>query len=174
MAVALRTSLIWHDEVMQDLVAEAPTKITLGRTGKSTFVVPDLGLPKNFAIVRPGNRGYLLTLGERMSGTICLDGKEQSVSDFVRKGDGAMQGGFRATPISGRDWGVIELDETGTLKLFFQFVPLEEEPVFFTPKVIAAGAGGYLLAGAIGTALWNLVAGWEIEEAVFRGFALST
>jgi outer membrane biosynthesis protein TonB len=69
---------------------------------------------------------------------------------------------------------VIELDETGTVKLFFQFVPLEEEPVFFTPKVIAAGAGGYLLSGAIGTALWHLLAGWELEEAVFRGFALST
>ena len=38
MAVALRTSLIWHDEVMKDLVAEAPTKVTLGRTGKSTLI----------------------------------------------------------------------------------------------------------------------------------------
>lgn len=172
--VALRTALVWHDEVMDDVVSEKPQKITLGKSGKSTFVVPEIGLPAGFAIVRPGNRGYLLTLGERMRGTICLDGKEQSVSEFVRKGDGAVQGGFRATPISGRDWGVIELDETGTLKLFFQFVPLEEEPVFFTPKVIAAGVGGYLLSGALGTVLWHFLAGWELEEAAFRGFGLST
>src|SRR5678816_4174784 len=41
------------------------------RSGNPTFVVPDVGLPEHFAIVRPGNRGYLLTLGERMRGTIC-------------------------------------------------------------------------------------------------------
>ena len=28
--VALRTALIWHDEVMQDVVAQNPKKITLG------------------------------------------------------------------------------------------------------------------------------------------------
>lgn len=172
--VALRTALIWHDEVMSDVVVEKPRKITLGKTGRSTFVVPDIGLPAGFAIVRPGNRGYLLTLGQRMRGTICLDGKEQDVQEFVRKGGGETQGGFRATPISGRDWGVVDLDETGTLKLFFQFVPLEEAPQFFTPKVLLGGIGGYLGAGAIGTALWSLLAGWELEEAVFRGFGLST
>jgi hypothetical protein len=172
--VALRTALIWHDEVMSDVVVEKPRKITLGKSGNSTFVVPEIGLPKGFAIVRPGNRGYLLTLGERMRGTICIDGKEQEVEEFVARGDGEAIGGFRATPISGRDWGVIELDETGTLKLFFQFVPLEEAPQFFTPKVLMAGIGGYLGAGLVGSALWNFVAGWEIEEALFRGFGLST
>ncbi|HVK89730.1 MAG TPA: hypothetical protein VM513_36660, partial [Kofleriaceae bacterium] len=107
MTVALRTALIWHDEVMHDLVAEQPRKITLGATGKSTFVVPDLGLPADFAIVRPGNRGYLLTLGERMRGTICVDGEERDVAEFVRRGgEGEGPGGFRATPISGKDWGV--------------------------------------------------------------------
>jgi hypothetical protein len=86
--VALRTALIWHDEVMSDVVVEKPRKITLGKTGSSTFVVPDIGLPKGFAIVRPGNRGYLLTLGQRMRGTICIDGEEQDVETFVRKGGG--------------------------------------------------------------------------------------
>ncbi|HLL20923.1 MAG TPA: AgmX/PglI C-terminal domain-containing protein [Kofleriaceae bacterium] len=169
--VALRTALVWHDEVMSDVVVEKPTKITLGKSGKSTFVVPDIGLPAGFAIVRPGNRGYLLTLGERMRGTICLDGQEQDVAAFVRSD---AQGGFRATPISGRDWGVIELDETGTVKLFFQFVPLEEAPQFLTPKVLLAGVVGYVLAGGVGTGLWAYLGGWDIDEAVFRGFGLST
>ena len=83
-AVALRTSLIWHDEVMGDVVVAKPKKITLGRGRRSTFVVPDLGLPPEFAVVRPGNRGYLLTLGEHMRGTICLDGQERDVADLVR------------------------------------------------------------------------------------------
>ncbi|MBA3395752.1 MAG: AgmX/PglI C-terminal domain-containing protein [Deltaproteobacteria bacterium] len=171
--VALRTALIWHDEVMSDVVVEKPTKITLGKSGKVTFVVPDVGLPAKFAIVRPGNRGYLLTLGTRMRGTICIDGEERDVEDFVQRGEGEAQGGFRATPISGRDWGVIDLDETGTIKLFFQFVPLEEAPQFFTPKVIAGGLAGYLLACAsISLLWWN--AGHALDEAIFRGCGIAT
>jgi hypothetical protein len=135
-AVALRTALIWRDEVMDDIVLEKPTTITIGHAGKPTFVVPDLGLPKQFAIVRPGNRGYLLTLGDRMRGTICVDGREKSVADFVARGDGEVVGGFRATPISGKDWGVVDLDESGDYKLFFQFVPVEEEhiPFYAAPR----------------------------------------
>jgi outer membrane biosynthesis protein TonB len=137
--VALRASLIWRDEVMEDLVLEQPTTVTVGTRGR--FVVPDLGLPKSFAIVRPGNRGYLLTLGERMRGTICIDGKEQQVADFVRTGHGGGSGGFRATPISGRDWGVIDLDESGEFKLFFQFVPLDERPpVISRERLMTMGA----------------------------------
>ena len=120
--VALRTSLIWQDEVMEDLVAHKPMKITVGNTGTPTFVVPNVGLPKDFAIVRPGNRGYLLTLGERMRGTISIDGEEKDVAELVRQ---TNAGGFSATPISGKDWGVIELDESGDYKIFFQFVPVE-------------------------------------------------
>jgi hypothetical protein len=168
--VALRTALIWHDEVMSDVVVEKPTKITLGATGKATFVVPDVGLPAEFAIVRPGNRGYLLTLGEHMRGTICIDGQERDVEELVRK---EAAGGFCATPISGRDWGVIDLDGSGHHKLFFQFVPLEEAPQFFTPKVIAGGLGGYLLASMSLTVMWWLT-GQALSEAVFRGLGITT
>ena len=81
--MGLRTSLIWHDEVMEDLVLDKPRPITIGQNGRTTFVVPDIGLPQKFAIVRPGRRGYLLTLGERMRGPICIDGKKQDVADLV-------------------------------------------------------------------------------------------
>jgi hypothetical protein len=173
-SIALRTALIWHDEVMSDVVVDKPTAITLGNTGKSTFVVPPVGLPENFAVVRPGNRGYLLTLGERMRGTICLDGEEKDVEEFVRRGgEGDGPGGFRATSISGKDWGVIDLDESGDYKLFFQFVPLEEAPVFFTKPVLYAGLGGYLLAALVLSVLFALT-GYELDEAIFRGAGIST
>ena len=80
MPSALRIALIWHDEVMSDVVLEKPRAITLGSAGRTTFTVPNIGLPDKFAIVRPGNRGYLLTLGERMTGTICIDGEEKDVT----------------------------------------------------------------------------------------------
>lgn len=145
--VALRAALIWDDEVMDDVVIHKPTKITIGSIGKPTFVVPDVGLPKNFAVVRPGNRGYLLTLGERMRGTICLDGEQKDVADFVRRGgEGEGPGGFRATSISGKDWGVVELDESGHYKLFFQFVPVEDASPIFTGKVIASIIIGWVIS----------------------------
>ncbi len=130
-AVQLRTSLVWRGEVMADKVLDAPGTITLGSTARSTFVVPDVSLPPDFAIIRPGNRGYLMTLGAGMGGTLCLDGQERDVADFVRRGgEGGDQtsgtaGQFRATPIGGRDWGVIDLDSSGYYQLFFQFVPVE-------------------------------------------------
>ncbi len=120
---ALRTSLIWHDEVMHDLVSARPVPITIGPSSEATFVTPAIGLPDEFAIVQPGMRGYLVTLGEHMRGTICVDGVEQDVAQLVRGG------GFHATPISGNDWGVVELDATGKYKLFFQFVAREELPM---------------------------------------------
>ena len=104
---------------MADKVLRTPGKITLGSRKRSTFVVPDVSLPPKFAIIRPGNRGYLLTLGTRMGGTLCLDGEERDIADFVRRGgEGGDQtsgsaGQFRATPIGGRDWGVIDLDPEG-------------------------------------------------------------
>jgi hypothetical protein len=124
--VRLRASLIWLDEVMGDVVLDKPEPITLGDSHKASFVVPEIGLPQDFAILRPGNRGFLLTLADGMRGTICIDGQEREVEEFVRRGgEGDGPGGFRATPIGGRDWGVIELDASGQYKLFFQFVPVD-------------------------------------------------
>ncbi|HEY0993383.1 MAG TPA: AgmX/PglI C-terminal domain-containing protein [Kofleriaceae bacterium] len=171
MSSALRAALIWHDEVMEDVVLAKPRRITLGQSGKSTFVVPEIGLPPKFAIVRPGNRGYLLTLGEHMRGTICVDGREKDVADLVRKEAGS--GGFCATAISGRDWGVIDLDESGHYKVFFQFVQVDEPPQFFTKQVLIAGGLGYVISSAALTLLWYLK-GFAIDEAAFRGVGIAT
>ena len=172
MTTALRTALIWHDEVMDDVVFNEPQQITLGRTGNTTFVVPELGLPPNFAIVRPSNRGYLLTLGNRMRGTICLSGEQKDVADFVSRGDDPA-GGFRATAISNRDWGVIDLDESGACKLFFQFVPVDEPPQFITKQTLIAGGAGYALSCIALILLWYS-RGLALDEAVFRGAGIAT
>src|SRR5262245_26023894 len=155
---------------MDDLVLTKPRRVTLGQSGKSTFVVPEIGLPRKFAIVRPGNRGYLLTLGERMRGTICVGGREKDVAELVRR---ESSGGFCATPISGRDWGVIDLDESGHYKLFFQFVQVDDPPQFFTRSVLIAGGLGYVISSAALTLLWYLK-GFVIEEAAFRGVGIAT
>lgn len=122
----LRASYIWRDEVMQDTVLIEPAPVSLGSSGASTFTVPSLGLPADFAILRPSARGYVLTVGVGMGGNLSLGGRQLSTADFLTGGageraDGAA-GNFRATPVEPGDWGVIELDETGDHTLFFQFV----------------------------------------------------
>ncbi|HPH67497.1 MAG TPA: AgmX/PglI C-terminal domain-containing protein [Kofleriaceae bacterium] len=127
--VKLRAAYVWNDEVMHDVVLTKPAPITLGDADSATFVTPEMALPLDFAIIRPGNRGYLLTLGEHMAGTICIDGNERDVAEFVRRGgEGEVLAGFRATPIGGGDWGLVDLDGTGTHKIFFQFVPSDPLP----------------------------------------------
>ncbi len=123
MPAHVRASLIWHQEVMGDVV-HGRRAITIGDSTRSTFVVPaDLGLPKDFAIIRPGDHGYVLTLGTRMRGTFCIDGLVKDIEEFVGgESGGGGDDSFRATPIGGRDWGVVELDGSGDLQLFFQFV----------------------------------------------------
>ena len=180
--VALRTALVWNDEVMDDVVSHKPAKITVSHAGRPTFTVPNVGLPANFAIVRPGNRGYLLTLSQRMRGTICLDGERKDVSELVQ----GQSGGFFATPISGKDWGVIDLDESGRYKVFFQFVPVEDAQPYFSKPVLWAGLGGYLFSMfALAMIFWLkgvhsdfMLAGsgtlGDFAECLFRGWGLST
>ncbi len=170
--VALRAALVWHDEVMGDIVVDKPVPITLGNSGHTTFTIPNVGLPQNFAIVSPGNRGFLLTLGANMRGTICIDGREISVEEFVTSGGG----GFHATPISGRDWGVIELDETGAHKVFFQFVPLAEneavQPII-TPSVVWAGLAGWVAASVGLASLFFFRNDLDLAESLARGGAIA-
>lgn len=167
--MALRTALIWHDEVMDDLVLDKPRPVTIGQHRRATFIVPEIGLPPKFAIVRPGKRGYLLTLGERMRGTICVGGQKQDVAELFRRD---ASGGFCATPIGGRDWGVVDLDPSGTFQLFFQFVAVDDPPQLFTRQMLIAGGAGYLLSSVALTLLWYL-RGFAIQEAVFRGAGIA-
>jgi hypothetical protein len=158
--VQLRVSLVWRDEVMADVVLPRPRPVTLGASPKCTFVVPELGLPPRFAIVKPDNRGYLLTLGPRMRGTIQVDGASRDVEEFVqRRGEGEAATSFRATPIGGRDWGLIDLDESGDYRLFFQFVPVEAP----LPRL---RLGRYREVAAIGAAVLAAVAAFPTYATV--------
>jgi hypothetical protein len=157
--------------VMAVLVAWSRIAARWRASGDPTLLIPDLGLPDHFAVVAPGNRGYLLTLGEHMRGTICVDGREQDVAKLVQRD--AAAGGFCATPIASPDWGVVELDGSGANKLFFQFVPVDEPAQFFTPQVMIAGAAGYALSSIALVVLWYLK-GLAIDEALFRGIGIAT
>jgi hypothetical protein len=111
---------------MADVVALEPRTITLGNQAGVTFVIPDLGLPARFPVIRHGRRGYMLTLGAGMGGRLYLGGEELEVREFLQRGGGeraaGAQGSFRATQVAPGDWGVIHLDRREHHSLFFQFV----------------------------------------------------
>src|SRR5262249_5778179 len=154
---------------MSDIVVDKPAKLTVGTSPRATFLVPDLGLPAELAILRPGKRGYVLTLGDRMSGPTSVDGGERDVATFVRDGGTS----FHATAISGTDWGLVELDPSGTYKLFFQFVEVDEPVPVVRRSMIVAGFAGHLLATATLALVWFLK-GQDLGEAICRGAAVST
>ena len=136
-ATELRCSYIWRQEVMGDHVATPGLPVTLGHgSGEATFTTPRLGLPDGFAILRPGNRGWVLTLGTSMGGRLRVGGEERDVADFVARGGGAhgAEGAFRATPVAPGDWGVIELGDADHV-FFFQFV--ERDPPIPPPLLLA-------------------------------------
>jgi len=116
----LHAALIWGGEPIADVILDKPGPITIGPVAGTTFTVPDLGLPEVFAIVSPGERGYLLTMGNEMAGTVSVGGVRKQVTDMV----GAAP--FAATPVSAGDWGVVDLDGGGALQLFFQVAPITE------------------------------------------------
>jgi hypothetical protein len=125
----IRVSHIWRDEVMGDQVVANGEGVTVGYQPGCTFVTPKLRLPPKFEILRPGARGYVLTLSSGMGGSVSIGGAEMPVEEFIRKGSGGAhgsEGDFRATPVGPGDWGVIHLDGEGDHTFFFQFV--EEEP----------------------------------------------
>src|SRR4051812_24724251 len=138
----LRASLIWHDEVMGDVVHDKPAAVTLGTAGEATFTTPQIAGVPEYTIVTPGRRGYLLTLSAQMTGTICIGGVEHDGATWVAAADEPT--GFRATSIAGNDWGVIGLDEHH--KLFFQFVPLEEADWNLGHPMVLAAVGGFALS----------------------------
>ncbi len=131
-APLLQVSHIWRDEVMANKLFTEAGQVTLGTTSVSTFVTPHMGLPANFAIFRPGARGYVMTLGAGMRGDLQINQKKQKVAEFVggEASDMAEPGGFRGTAIAPGDFGVIRLSGEHEHSIFFQFV----KPVPLLPK----------------------------------------
>jgi hypothetical protein len=119
MTSRLHAALIWGGEPIADVVLDRPGPITIGPVAGATFTVPDLGLPEVFPIVRPGETGYIVQLGQAMGGTMSLGGVRTEVGALVADRE------FAAAAIRPGDWGVVDLDGGG-LQLFFQVAPAPE------------------------------------------------
>jgi hypothetical protein len=125
----LRVVLIWQGTILEERTLEEPAPITVGPHRKCDFVTPKYSaLPKKFAILKPSKQGYVLTLGPGMVGKLSLGDESSTVEQFLMRGGDSS--GFRATPVGPGDWGMVGLDESNQLQVFFQFVSPAERVEF--------------------------------------------
>ena len=141
--VALRTALIWHDEVMDDVVLEqAERRSRSARRASRRSSCPSVGLPRELRD-RAARQPRLPAHARRAHARHDLHRRQGEGRRRVRRSAATAT----ASAASARrrsaasDWGVIDLDETGDYKLFFQFVPVEDAQPFFTPPRARRRAG---------------------------------
>jgi hypothetical protein len=128
----LRVAQIWRGEVMAEQLIDEGRSVTLGGQKGCDFTIPELPeLPRRYVMFRKSKKGYLLTLGERMTGKLSLGGVTKGVAEFLREGgeavdrpDGAA-GSFRALPVAPGDWGIVHIDGDADHTVFFQFTSPE-------------------------------------------------
>jgi hypothetical protein len=124
----LRAVLILRGNVVEDRLFERPAPVTLGPTTTATFITPPLALPPHVPFLQPVVAGYDLTLTAGMSGTLTLDGTESEVQGvYATRPSTASGEGLRHVSVGPDDHGLVALDETGDLALFFQFVTPAEK-----------------------------------------------
>jgi TonB family protein len=134
----LRVAQIWRGEVMAERLIPERRSVVLGGQKGCDFTIPDLPeLPRRYTMFRRGKTGYVLTLGDRMTGKLSLGGVTKGVVEFLREGgeavdrpDGAA-GSFRALPLGPGDWGIVHIDGDADHTIFFQFT--SPEPALRAP-----------------------------------------
>ena len=111
----LRVVLVWHGEALEERVLHRAEPVILGTRKGVTFAVPEaLG---EHVLLRPSADGsVVLSLRPGMSGTIGLDHREVVVDQLLGSRGSVEQ------PLAISDWGIVALDETQALAVFFQFL----------------------------------------------------
>jgi hypothetical protein len=124
----LRAVLILRGTVVEDRLFERPTPVTLGPSTTATFLTPPLTLPERMPLLQPAATGYTLTLTGAMGGTLTLDGAEADIrAIYAARAAEDMGEGMRRVGVRTSDHGLVALDDTGDLTLFFQFVTPPEK-----------------------------------------------
>ncbi|MBI5482199.1 MAG: AgmX/PglI C-terminal domain-containing protein [Deltaproteobacteria bacterium] len=157
-AKLLRAVLILRGVVVEDRLFARPEAVTLAPSTAATFLTPPIGLPERMPFMEPAATGYDLTLTSAMGGTLTLDGTEAQVRNvYAARAAEDMGGGLRRVPVRVGDHGLVSLDESGDLTLFFQFVTPPEklgrardlDPFFLQALLLAF----LLVGGTVATSL---------------------
>jgi hypothetical protein len=122
LARPLRLVLLWHGEALEERVLHAAEPVTLGSRRGVTFAAPEEMSGPELTLLRPTPDGsFVLCLKTGMRGTLGLDRREIPVEDFLAQGGGPPSPVDQ--PLSVNDWGVVALDHTQEVAVFFHFLP---------------------------------------------------
>ena len=117
----LRLVLVWHGDPLEERVLHYAEPVVLGGRKGATFAVPDETFGNGqHILLRPSPDGsFTLCLRSGMSGTLGIERREIPVEEFLRQG----RGGACEQPLAVSDWGVVALDHSHEIAIFFQFLP---------------------------------------------------
>jgi hypothetical protein len=114
--------LVWHGQPIENRVLHTAEPVVLGSHKGVTFAIPE-SARGDFVLLRPGTDGsYTLCLDTGMSGTLGIGHREIAVEDFLSQGRGGPPAPV-AQPLSVSDWGMVALDPSHEIAVFFQFLP---------------------------------------------------
>ena len=118
LARPLRLVLVWNGEPIEERVLHVAEPVVLGTHRGVTFAIPDGALGGDFTLLRPSPDGsFTLCLQPGMSGTLGIEHRELSVEEFVGRSAGPVQ-----QPLTVSDWGIVAIDRSHGLAVFFQFL----------------------------------------------------
>jgi hypothetical protein len=119
LARPLRLVLVWHGDPLEERVLHHAEPVVLGSHKGVTFAIPE-GPQGEFVLLRPSPDGsFTLCLQSGMSGTLGIEHREMAVEDFLGRG---RKGGVEQ-PLTVSDWGIVSLDHSKEIAVFFQFLP---------------------------------------------------
>ena len=119
LARPLRLVLVWHGEPLEERVIRHAVPIILGSRKGATFSIPEASLGPEHVLLAPSPDGsFSLRLTPGMSGTLGFDSREVTVEDFAA----SQGGGASESPLSFSDWGMVAIDKTHEIAVFFQFI----------------------------------------------------
>lgn len=128
LARPLRVALLWNGTLQREELYTEAQEVTLGTSGRASFVIPENALPeagaaqaKDFAVFEPDADGLRLCPHPSFGGFVFLGGARRAASELGRA---ASERGA-SVRLGSEDYGVLTV---GAVALFFQVVPAAQHP----------------------------------------------
>ena len=118
-AKILRIGIIQGGRIVEERLVRKRENITLGQSGKNTFVVPSEALPKQWLLFEISNNQYSAHFSEGMDARIAVGSEIISLSQLKQAGKIQRQGQSYILPLDERSRGKIVI---GDMTILFQFV----------------------------------------------------
>jgi TonB family protein len=120
----LRVGVLQEGRIVEERLIRRAQSVTVGTSGRNTFVVPASGLPPSHGIFEHKAGGYALVFTEQMAGRVRLEGKDLTLAQLCTEDLAQPRGQVWVCPLPEDARGTVQV---GAVTLLFQFVPMPAE-----------------------------------------------